>query len=45
MKREEKEKVLINEEIKKDILEELFEILADNKNNGNYLHLMRNQYY
>ena len=42
MKREEKEKVSINEEIKKDILEELFEILADNKNNGNYLYLMRN---
>ena len=42
LEREEKEKDQINEEIKKDILDELFEILADAKNNGNYLYFMRN---
>ena len=42
LEKEEKEKDQINEEIKKDILDELFEILADAKNNGNYLYFMRN---
>ena len=37
----EKEIEIINKDIKKDIFEELFEIFADNKNNGNYLYLMR----
>ena len=41
LEKEEKEKDQINEEIKKDILDELFEILADAKNNGNYLYFMR----
>ena len=36
LEKEEKEKDQINEEIKKDILDELFEILADAKNNGNF---------
>ena len=42
LEKEEKEKDQMNEEIKKDILDELFEILADAKNNGNYLYFMRN---
>ncbi len=41
MQKEEKDKTEINNEIKKEILEELFEILADAKNNGNYLYFMR----
>ena len=39
--KEEKEKDQINKEIKREILDELFEILADAKNNGNYLYFMR----
>ena len=39
---EEKEKEKINKEIKIVILDELFEILSDVKNTGNYLHFMRN---
>ena len=37
----EKEKEDINKEIKKNILEELFEILSNSKNTNNYLYLMR----
>ena len=36
-----KEKEDINKEIKNNIFEDLFEILSNNKNNGNYLYLMR----
>ena len=42
MEKNEKEKDIINKEIKINILDELFEILVDAKNNGNYLYFMRN---
>ena len=42
MEKNEKDKEPINKEIKINILDELFEILADAKNNGNYLYFMRN---
>ena len=38
----EKEKEEINKEIKNYFFEDLFEILSDGKNTGNYLYLMRN---
>ena len=41
MEKYEKEKEEINKEIKKDILDELFEILANTKNDSNYSYLMR----
>ena len=39
---DDKEKEEINKEIKNNFFQDLFEILSDEKNNGNYLYLMRN---